>query len=328
MQNCHAVTPPDTIVCMIKPIASITHFFKNYSTRTDRVFLLLTLITLLLGTLFAVLNVVFFRYPTILLFATSVDMWGWMQSLLLIVLCTNFFFYGMYIRERTPRSATFLWGLGLLAWAGIANLVIVNSIQSTPFTPIDVSLIHLDRLLGIHTSKLMLWTHDHPSIYRILDWVYNALLFELLGIPIVLTLFSARKELSIFYLAFMMTSLIGCLIYYFWPTMAPSGLVHSPYFSSAQEHTSLRFHQIHTFIRPHVADGGLIAFPSFHVIWAVLLTNACRAKKIFFYPAVAYNTLLILSTVMLGWHYLPDVIGGMVIAVAGILFAEYINNKK
>ena len=72
----------------------------------------------------------------------------------------------------------------------------------------------------------------------------------------------------------------------------------------------------------------MIAFPSFHVTWAILLTYACRAKKIFFYPVALYNLILIISTVLLGWHYAMDVIGGVVLAIAGIAAGEWVSFSR
>ena len=55
---------------------------------------------------------------------------------------------------------------------------------------------------------------------------------------------------------------------------------------------------------------GLIAFPSFHTIWAILLALAFRHRRRLFVVAVALNLVVILSTLTTGWHYLSDVLGG------------------
>ena len=59
------------------------------------------------------------------------------------------------------------------------------------------------------------------------------------------------------------------------------------------------------------------------MIWAILLANTCRAKKIFFYPIVCVNLIIIASTVLLGWHYFPDVVAGFILAIGAIVFAEW-----
>ncbi|EKD77869.1 MAG: hypothetical protein ACD_42C00141G0001, partial [uncultured bacterium] len=164
----------------------------------------------------------------------------------------------------------------------------------------------------------------HPFVHSIFHFTYESLVFELLGIPILLTIFGAQKQLGIFYIAQLSSLFIGNFIYYFYPTMAPSGVFHSPYFTAAQHDTSLRFYDVHHYIKFTTTEGGLIAFPSFHVVWAILLTNCCRAKKIFFYPVAIFNIVLIISTVFLGWHYFTDVIGGIVLAIIAIMFANWV----
>ena len=302
----------------------IHRFYKNHMTTVDRVLVGLIIFGLIAGITLNLLNDVDFHYPTILLFATHITSISWVQAVVITILGFMFLFYGMFIQNASPRASTFIWGAGLFFWCALTNIVLVNGIQSTPFPPIDSWLLKVDQSMGVNTPTLMSWTYHHPDLHHILTTTYNSLIVELLGIPTILTLFSARKSLTIFYIALFSTLYVGCAIYYFFPTMAPSGVLHSPYFSTAQHDTSLRFYDVHHFIHTTITDGGLIAFPSFHVIWAILLTNACRAKKIFFYPVALFNLLLITSTVLLGWHYLTDVIGGAVLAAAGIAFGEWV----
>lgn len=302
----------------------IRRFYQNHMTLIDRVFAGLIIAGLLSSGALLLLNDLDFHYPTMLLFATHVTSISWLQATGITLLGLIFLFYGMFIQIESPHASTFIWGVGLFFWCALTNIIVVNSIQSTPFSPIDNTLEKIDQWMGVDTPALMSWTYHHPSIHQILHKVYNSLMIELLGIPVLLTIMCARKSLVIFYLALFITLYVGCAIYYFFPTMAPSGILHSPYFSAAQHDTSLRFYDVHHYIRATTTEGGLIAFPSFHVIWAVLLTNACRSKKIFFYPMIIFNLVLIASTVLLGWHYLTDVFGGVILAIIGIIIAEWI----
>jgi membrane-associated phospholipid phosphatase len=306
----------------------IRYFFSRYVTFFDRVFISLTVFSLIIASILFLLNKTDFHYNTVVLFATDISSLTWLQSFSTILLSLIFLFYGMYIRNESPWASTFIWGLGLFFWCMLANMLLVNSIQATPFSPIDPWLLKADRWMGINTSVLMEWTHNHPDFHKLFNFTYLALLFELIGIPMILTFFNGRKSLSVFYIAQLSTMIVGSLIYFFFPTMAPSGIVHSPYFSHAQDDTSLRFLQIHHFLKPTSTDGGLIAFPSFHVIWAILLVNACRAKKIFFYPILCFNIILIIATVFLGWHYVTDVISGVILALLGIAFGNWVYKKQ
>lgn len=318
---------------MIPTIKSIQYFLKYRANTSDRTLLYLVALNLLVGAALILLNSVQFHYPETALFGISAKNWlfAWNgffwkaigPSLL-------FFFYGIYIRSESPRASTFLWGIGFLSLCIFANMVISNGIQTTPFPPIDPLLVKIDRLMGINTPDLMTWTHSHPHIHHLFVNAYYSLIIELMGALLIFTVFSARKPLTIFYLAQMSTILIGALIYYFFPTMAPSGIFHHcPYFTETQKDTSLRFYELHHHLKMTVTkECGLIAFPSFHVVWAILLTYCFWDKKIFFYPAAIWNFIIIISTVFLGWHYFADVIGGAVLAVAGIVFAEKIYSRN
>lgn len=320
---------------MIFPIKFILHFFKYRTNRSDRVLMLLVLLNILFGTTFILLNNIAFHYPDTAILGISAKNWlpasndfFWKAigpSLL-------FFFYGIYIRSESPRAATFLWGIGFLPLCIFANMLFANGIQATPFPPIDPLLVKMDQMMGINTPALMTWTHNHPHIHHLFVNAYYSLIIELIGILLILTAFSARKPLTLFYLAQLSTILVGGLIYYFFPTMAPSGIFHHcPYFTETQKDTSLRFYELHHYLKVTVTkECGLIAFPSFHVAWAILLTNCFRDKKILFYPIAIWNAIIIVSTVFLGWHYFVDVIGGVILAIAGIVFAErvYKNREK
>lgn len=307
----------------MKIIGVTRHFFKHYITFPDRVFILLVTISMIIGFALIALNQVDFHYTTILLFATHVSTVSWTKGFLAFIFGLVFLIYGMYVRRESPRASTFIWGLGLFFWCLLSNLVLTNSIQATPFPPIDATLVKIDQWMGLNTPALMAWTHRHPLLHHVLRFSYNAIVFELLGIPLLLTILCKRNILGTFYIAIMVTLLIGSLIYYFFPTMAPSGIFHSPYFSLSQDDTSIRFHEVHAYLKVTSTNGGLIAFPSFHVIWAILLTNCCRGKKIIFYPMACFNLMVISATVFLGWHYLTDVIAGFILAMAGIWFAAW-----
>lgn len=302
--------------------ASIRYFYQHYVTRHDRIFLLLSCIGILLGISLISLNHFDFHYTTTKLFETHVQFNKTTRTACIFSFGFIFLFYGMYIREMSPRFSTFMWGLGLFFWCIVVNLILCNGLQSTPFTPIDPILVKVDTWFGINTPALMSWTHFHPHIHHGLEWVYDFLTIELFLVPFLLATFNARKALWIFFVAELLTFYFGGGIYYFFPTMAPSGIFHSPYFTTSQHNTSLRFYEVHHFLKIKSADGGLIAFPSFHVIWATLLTNACRGKKIFFYPMICMNILVISSTVLLGWHYFADVLSGLTIGILGIIAAE------
>jgi len=63
---------------------------------------------------------------------------------------------------------------------------------------------------------------------------------------------------------------------------------------------------------------GVIAFPSFHAVLAVLFTYAHRHSATFA-PMAALNAVMLVSIPSEGGHYLVDVFGGIAVAIVAIL---------
>jgi hypothetical protein len=66
----------------------------------------------------------------------------------------------------------------------------------------------------------------------------------------------------------------------------------------------------------------LICFPSFHVIWAILAARALWGFRLLRGPIVILSGLIVFSTIATGWHYLVDVMAGIIVAVVSIAGAR------
>lgn len=203
-----------------------------------------------------------------------------------------------------------------------AGLLLAAGIQVTPFPTIDHWLLAADLSLGFHQSALITAVSHIHWLQQIFYWAYDMLIPELTLVPFVMAFLLCKRSVWVFLFSMVTTYLVGTLIYYFFPTAAPASVIHNPHFTYAMHDTYLKFYEIHHHLKVTATDGGLIAFPSFHVIWACLVVYATRHKKWLFYPALICNAFLIGSTVCLGWHYLLDVLASFVIAGAGITIAE------
>lgn len=227
----------------------------------------------------------------------------------------------LYVRDSAPRIAlvTLSYTQFFIMLLGLGTLV--YAIQLTPFHPIDATLVKADQLLGFNQVALLNWTHAHPTINNFFTTVYGLIGFELPLIPLLVALCLEKRSITLFLFSLTFSFVIGCLIYYFWPTIAPAAMFSDPNFLTEQHATALKFYQIHHHLPITTRDGGLIAFPSFHVTWSILLAYALIKRKWLFYPIAALNFCIILSTMFLGWHYLIDVLGGVGLAASSIWFA-------
>lgn len=69
---------------------------------------------------------------------------------------------------------------------------------------------------------------------------------------------------------------------------------------------------------------GVICFPSFHVMWAILCAQALGCFRRLRWPAWAVAALIVASTMTSGWHYLTDVLGGFALAAVALAAARWI----
>jgi PAP2 superfamily len=61
-----------------------------------------------------------------------------------------------------------------------------------------------------------------------------------------------------------------------------------------------------------------IAFPSMHIAQPLIVLWFLRSMKTVVRSLLAYDFLMIFSTVLLQWHYLVDLIGGALVAIIAI----------
>ncbi len=223
-----------------------------------------------------------------------------------------------YIRTQHPRLSLFTWTYSHFAFMLISLGTFVYGIQLTPFPPIDPTLVQWDQLLGFDQLALLHWTYAHPLMQRVLNRAYNALEIQLLGVPILLACLGYERAIVRLLARLIIAFLMGGTLYYLFPTTAPASLFADPLFLAEQHHTALKFYTIRAHLVPTVSDGGMIAFPSFHVIWAILLTLSCRENKLLFFPVALINSFLIAATLCLGWHYLVDAISACLLVIIAI----------
>jgi len=198
--------------------------------------------------------------------------------------------------------------------------LVTNAAQYTPFPTIDQHILTFESLLNIDTNALITWTNANPLLKTVLELAYSTLNYQLCLMPLIVIVAGRTDLIREYYFLLITTALIGFTVYYFFPTTAPASVMNSEYFSEAQRATYLKFFQIHHYIQPSTMDGGMIAMPSFHVIWAWLCLYLVRGWPVVFLVLLPINLLLIASCVLLGWHYCIDIFGGVVV----VLLAHFV----
>lgn len=196
-----------------------------------------------------------------------------------------------------------------------------NAIQFTPFTTID-HLLGRFELLPL--ASIISWTKTQKFLFTSLTHIYNSLNILLVMVPLLLIFFQKKLQLSSFYRFIMTSTLMGFIIYFFFPSCGPASFFPKHLFEYYQIDNSIKFHQIHHGEFPTTELGGLIAFPSFHVIWAYACVYPLRNYKWINSIMYLWFSLICISCVMLGWHYSLDIVGSFfIITITRMLIEKH-----
>lgn len=304
--------------------ASIKSFYNQKVTKETRLIYFLILLTAVLGSIYIGVNALTTQYPGLFYLPMR---WVYLSPFVFAITLL-----GMYADKMSPRLAYFSRSYGTFFFILISFAILTTGIQYTPFHVIDTELVKWDQLLGFNTPALMQWTALHPVIKKIFECAYGFLDVEMFLVPLLLGFCKNQQAVNRFFITILVAFLIGTTVYYFFPTGSPASIFQSPYFLSGEQAVYTKFYEVHHYQAVSVMGTGMISFPSFHVTWAILLCYALFDKKWIFSIMAVINVILIFSTLFLGWHYLIDVFGGIILAMLSIaimelLYRYWLNHK-
>jgi hypothetical protein len=201
----------------------------------------------------------------------------------------------------------------------VMSLIVIatNAAQYTPFLTIDKHIMAFEAYFPFHLKSIVAWSDSHAFIKRMMETIYVSLTYQMTYLPLCVIFFGRKERIREYYFLLLITAWLGYSFYYFFPTTAPASVIDSEHFSELQKATGLKFNQLHHYIQPTTFEGGLIALPSFHVIWAWLCVYLVRDWPLLCKTLFAINLLLALSCVALGWHYPIDLIGSVCVILCG-----------
>lgn len=275
----------------------------------DKLSIINYLLILVFATAILITNHYYWHYPKV---NYVLDGAGGLFFLLFFCTLGAFLVFGKNARATQILLYVTLYHMivSLIMYATIA-------IQLTPFDPIDAELLKMD--IGLHYDTVMILNKlsEYEWARKILCKAYNFVNVELLFLPIFLIIQGQFYSIKKYFYFVLSTVLIGYIVYYLWPTMAPASVLKSVHFLDEQLNTGFKFYQIHNYIPATSSGGGLISMPSFHMIWAILCQYSAWRIRWLWWSLLPLNILVILSALFLGWHYFVDFLGSLaVIALA------------
>lgn len=245
-------------------------------------------------------------------------------ALSLILFYTGFLLLLGKNSRFTQSSIELIYFFAVMSIIALAT----NAVQLTPFPTIDAQIIKFEAKAHINMLQVVAWTYSHPNWYMVLAIIYDSLTYQMCFIPLFILAMGKFTLLRDYYFLLLFTVLFGFIFYYFFPTTAPASMLSSPYFSSYQIATGLKFRQIHQHLSPSTIEGGLIALPSFHTIWALFCVYLLKDWFVAWFILLVINLLLIASCVLIGWHYPIDIVAGLLLAAVSFYLLIKINSRS
>jgi hypothetical protein len=191
----------------------------------------------------------------------------------------------------------------------------------------DKLLLAWDLALGLDFRDLLDVVNRHPKLISLLGPIYSSIGWQMMAIALVLPLLGrcrrAAEAMCAFILSLLATTCISALVpaigVYDVLQLSPTDYPHfdpQGYAGTARDLPLLRSGTLRVLDLTRLV--GVLTFPSFHAVSAILYMWA-------FWPitwlrpfAVLWNVAMIIATPLGGGHYFADVIGGVVVALIAI----------
>jgi membrane-associated phospholipid phosphatase len=242
----------------------------------------------------------------------------------------------LYVRLRRELADPKL----VFALGGIAQLVMLvvitgplSYVALTAGWPLqDQTLLAIDRTLGLDPKVVATFVNARPWLAASLDTGYTFIKLFLLAIPIILAATMRLVRLQVFVGAMSIALAVTLAISAFTPAIGTYYGLNvpvsdfpslNPFFYTAQLHDILAVRAASLRHLELFNLAGVVSFPSFHAASAILYMWALWPVRGLGAVAAATNILMILATPVIGAHYMIDVIGGGVVAVAAIWAAKH-----
>lgn len=245
------------------------------------------------------------------------------------------FFYR--ISGRSERISIALFATGILVLFTMVLSIFNYLLLPLHREPLDLYLVQIDTWLGYSWPAVVEFSGQHPLFNELTRFAYVSTLPQIALLLIFLGFSGKQKELHVYILSIIASGLVTIGFWALFPTFGTSTLFNisgeieqaaKPLVGSAYGAELLRLGtEGPKYITPEDIEG-LVAFPSFHTILAILTLYAARTSSVLFAIVCAINLFVLPGILIHGGHHLIDVFGGTLVAFATIYLAHPLVQEK
>jgi membrane-associated phospholipid phosphatase len=215
-------------------------------------------------------------------------------------------------RRCFPRTALFFRFVTLLAAAGYLSCAFIFAVATTARPLADASLARCDSFLGLSAATLIEHVNEYPVLTKALTIIYaSALLQTIFGLAY-LAYCRQERRLHLYVVRFIFCAMLTAVGFWLLPadgTCVTYRLPIPDYYAATLE----QLHHLRSGWFSLEGPAGIVTFPSFHCIAAVLTASMFHRSRLFL-PFAILNALVVVSALTVGFHYFIDVFGGLLVA--------------
>ena len=246
---------------------------------------------------------------------------------------------GLFYRSsgRSERISMTLMATGLLLLFTIVLSVFGYLLLPLWREPIDPFLVQIDAWFGYSWPDIVEFAGRHPFFNDLTRYAYLSSIPQMALLFLILGFGAKQKELHVFILSITASGLATLGFWALFPAFGTSVLydISGPIEQAARPLVGSSYGaelmrlgaEGPKFISPRDTEG-LVAFPSYHTIMAVLAMYSARTTRWWFPILVVINLFVLPGVLIHGGHHLIDVIGGLLTAGCIIYVARQVVTEK
>ena len=246
-------------------------------------------------------------------------------------------------RTRPLQSLSAVLLPSVYLFAGVLLVFAYNDIiASVHFSfAYDPTLDALDKwmLRGSSVADLSHWAvQTFPSsFFRLLDITYFGLFPQIGAAMFLIALYDGKSRSLQFIGTILIAYYLSLALFFFWPSQGPHYLRPADF---SQHSADIQADQIQRILAARalarwnrvplhfISADYFIGFPSMHIALPLIVMWFLRRWRRMVIALCVYDSLLIVSILLLEWHYIVDMIGGALVAAVAIAITDGVRESK
>lgn len=231
-----------------------------------------------------------------------------------------------YVYGRTGRSRAIAEMAYYAAlWIAFTMLgVIFTYLMASPRLPLfDGIFARLDSAIGFEWLRWYGFLAEFRFVNLVLGFAYSSLILQIAGSIIYFSHIGQREKNSELWWSALISLVFTGALSAIFPALGAfhyynveiAKAIHLPHLLALRD-GSMTIFSLH-------GMQGIIAFPSYHTVMAILFAYAYRGKGVWFLLIGLLNILMLLSTPTFGGHYLVDMVAGALVAGLAIYVVRH-----